>query len=214
MACRLCNAVLLLAAVMGASCRTAAPKPVADTIGPAPQLPPPAHSLIPTINVVKASSWIDGATPTAAPGLHVTAFARGLDHPRWLYVLPNGDVLVAETNAPVRPDDGKGFKGWLFKRYQKKAGGTVPSANRITLLRDADHDGVAEMHTAFLTGLHAPFGMALLGDVLYVANTDAIVRFPYKDGDTAISTPPVTVAVLPAGTINHHWTKNIVASAD
>ena len=129
-------------------------------------------------------------------------------------MLPNGDVLVAETNAPPRPDDGKGIKGWFFKRYQKKAGGAVPSANRITLLRDADHDGVADVRTAFLTGLNSPFGMALVGDTLYVANTDAVVRFPYTPGATQITAAPVKVADLPGGTLNHHWTKNIIASPD
>jgi glucose/arabinose dehydrogenase len=144
----------------------------------------------------------------------VTAFARGLNHPRWLYVLPNGDVLVAETNAPTRPDDNKGLKGWFFKKFQKKAGGGVPSANRITLLRDADGDGVAETRTVLRSGLTSPFGMALVGDALYVANTDALVRLPYARGDTRITAAPTVVTALPAGTINHHWTKNVVASPD
>jgi len=144
----------------------------------------------------------------------VTAFARGLSHPRWLYVLPNGDVLVAETNAPKRPDDSKGIKGWFFKKFQKKAGGGVPSADRITLLRDADGDGVAEMRSVLLEKLTSPFGMALVGDALYVANTDALVRVPYARGDTRIGVRPTVVTPLPAGTINHHWTKNIVASPD
>jgi glucose/arabinose dehydrogenase len=129
-------------------------------------------------------------------------------------VLPNGDVLVAETNAPQRPDDSKGIKGWFFKKFQKKAGGGVPSANRITLLRDADGDGVAELRTVLLDSLHSPFGMALVGDELYVANTDAVVRFKYTKGQTRITTAPVTVVALPAGSINHHWTKNLIASRD
>jgi glucose/arabinose dehydrogenase len=129
-------------------------------------------------------------------------------------VLPNGDVLVAETNAPPRPDDGKGLKGWFFKRYQKRAGGAVPSANRITLLRDTDRDGVADVRTAFLTNLNSPFGMALVGSSLYVANTDAVVRFPYSEGATTITAAPVKVTDLPGGTLNHHWTKNIIASRD
>jgi glucose/arabinose dehydrogenase len=211
---RLVCAALWLAAVAAAGCGGATQMSVAETTGPAPNLPPPKHSLIPTINVVKASPWADGATPQAAAGLDVQAFARGLDHPRWLYVLPNGDVLVAETNGPPRPDDAKGFKGWLFKRYQKKAGGTVPSANRVTLLRDTDHDGVADVRTAFLTGLNSPFGMALVGDSLYIANTDAVVRVPYTPGATQITATPVKVTDLPAGTINHHWTKNIIANTD
>ena len=126
----------------------------------------------------------------------MTAFARGLEHPRWLYVLPNGDVLVAETNAPPRPDDNKGLKGWFFKRYQKKAGGAVPSANRISLLRDADGDGVAETRSVLLANLNSPFGMALVGDTLYVANSDAIVRVPYRPGDTEIDAPPAKVVDL------------------
>jgi glucose/arabinose dehydrogenase len=137
-----------------------------------------------------------------------------LDHPRWLYVLPNGDVLVAETNAPPRPEDAKGIKGWFFKRYQKKAGGAVPSANRITLLRDTDGDGVAETRSVFLSGLSSPLGIALIGNTLYVANTEAVVRFPYVQGQTRLTAPPTRVAALPAGPINHHWTKNVVASPD
>ncbi|MBC7896841.1 MAG: sorbosone dehydrogenase family protein, partial [Cytophagaceae bacterium] len=140
--------------------------------------------------------------------------ARGLDHPRWLYVLPNGDVLVAETNAPKRPDDARGIRGWFFRRYQKKAGGAVPSADRITLLRDADGDGLAEVRTTFLGALHSPFGMAVVGDVLYIANTDAVVKVPYATGDTMARGLPVKVADLPGGTRNHHWTKSLVASPD
>jgi glucose/arabinose dehydrogenase len=146
--------------------------------------------------------------------LSVGAFAADLDHPRWLYVLPNGDVLVAETNAPPRPDDGKGIKGWFFKRYQKKAGGTVPSADRITLLRDTDGDGVADMRSVLLSDLTSPFGMALVGDDLYIANTDALVRVPYSRGATRITIRPRRVAALPGGTLNHHWTKNVIATPD
>jgi glucose/arabinose dehydrogenase len=166
------------------------------------------------IHVVSAKGWTNGARPIAADGLTVTAFAQGLDHPRWLYVLPNGDVLVAETNAPPRPDNNKGLKGWFFKRFQKKAGGAVPSANRITLLRDADGDGAAETRSILLDQLNAPFGMALVGDVLYVANSDALVRVPYKLGETRISAAPTTVCELPGGRLNRHWTKNVVASPD
>jgi glucose/arabinose dehydrogenase len=150
----------------------------------------------------------------AAAGLTVTAFAQALDHPRWLYVLPNGDVLVAETNAPPRPEQGKGLKGWFFKRFQKKAGGAVPSANRITLLRDADGDGVAETRSVFLRDLNSPFGMALVGNNLYVANSDAVVRFPYAAGQTDITAVATKVVDLPGGPLNHHWTKGLVASLD
>jgi len=143
-------------------CGESAHLPVSAGIGPTPNLPEPSPSLIPVIKVVDAKGWPTGAQPTSAPGTTVNAFASGLSHPRWLYVLPNGDVLVAETNAPKRPDDNKGIKGWFFKHFQKKAGGAVPSANRITLLRDADGDGVAETRTVLLSGLNAPFGMALV----------------------------------------------------
>jgi glucose/arabinose dehydrogenase len=142
---------------------------LANGFGPHPTLPPPKTSLIPTVNVVTAKGWPADGKPVSPEGTTITAFARGLNHPRWLYVLPNGDVLVAETNAPPRPEDGKGIKGWFFKRFQKKAGGAVPSANRITLLRDTNGDGVADSRSIFLSDLHSPFGMALTGGVLFVA---------------------------------------------
>jgi glucose/arabinose dehydrogenase len=185
-----------------------------DGVGPNPVLPEPDTSFIPTIDVAEAVGWSEGERPVAAPGTTVTAFATGLDHPRWLHVLPNGDVLVAETNAPPRPDDAKGIKGWFFKRYQKQAGGAVPSANRITLLRDADGDGTAELRSAFLSGLNSPFGMALLGRTLFIANTDAIVKVTYQDGATEIREVPQKVADLPGGSLNHHWTKGLIASPD
>jgi glucose/arabinose dehydrogenase len=197
-----------------AGCGDMATLPVSAGIGPRPTLPPPHPSLMPTVHIAPAKGWTVGATPMAAAGLAVSAYATALDHPRWLYVLPNGDVLVAESNGPSRPDDGGGIKGWVTKLIMQRAGGTVPSANRITLLRDADGDGIAEMRTVFLTGLKSPFGMALVGNDLYVANTDSIMRFPYKAGDTQITVPGVKVTDLPAGTINHHWTKNIIASRD
>jgi glucose/arabinose dehydrogenase len=153
-------------------------------------------------------------TPQSAPGTQVVAFARGLDHPRWLYVPPNGDVLVAESNAPPKPEDGKGIKGWLMGLVMKWAGAGVPSANRITLLRDSDGDGVADVRSVLLDGLNSPIGMALVGNDLYIANSDAIVRFPYAAGDTRISARASKVVNLPAGPINHHWTKNLIASAD
>jgi glucose/arabinose dehydrogenase len=183
-------------------------------MGPSPTLPPPESSLIPTVNVATATGWAEGQTPLAGAGLAVGAFAKDLDHPRWLYVLPNGDVLVAETNAPDRPEDRKGIRAWFMKKAMKQAGAGTPSANRITLLRDADGDGRAEMRTVFLEHLNSPFGMALIGDQLYVANTDAIVRFPYREGETRIDAAPQKVADLPAGAINHHWTKNVIASRD
>ena len=186
--------------------------PVEAGMGPNPQLPAPAKALIPTVHVATAKGWPGGVTPTAASGWKVNAFASGLDHPRWLYVLPNGDVLVAESNAPPKPEQ-KGIRAWFMRYFFKKAGAAVPSANRITLLRDADGDGVAETKTAFLTNLFSPFGMALVGNTLYVANADALMRFPYSEGATAVSTTGERVADLPAG-INHHWTKSLVANRD
>lgn len=207
--------VIIAATVIGvAGCGSAARQSVADGTGPQPLIPKPSTSLIPTVNVVTAKGWAAGQLPIAVEGTVVTAFATGLDHPRWLYVLPNGDVLVAETNGPARPEAAKGIKGWFFKRYQKKAGGKVPSANRISLLRDVDGDGVAEVRSVLLEGLMSPFGMALVADQLYVANSDSLVRFPYAAGDTKITAPPTRVTDLPAGPINHHWTKSLIASAD
>ncbi len=196
-----------------AACGETARYSVADGTGPAPMLPAPRKTLFPTLDIADAAGWRTGQTPTPGPGLRVAAFARGLDHPRWLYVLPNGDVLVAETNAPPKPDDAKGLRGAVQKMIMKRAGSITPSANRITLLRDTDHDGVADERHVFLSGLNSPFGMTLVGDTLYVADTDAILRFPYRAGATAIAAPGVKVVDLPAGPINHHWTKNVVAGA-
>ena len=195
-------------------CGEKATLPVRAGFGPNPTLPPPKHTLLPTVHIAPAKGWPAGTMPTTAPGLAVNALASSLDHPRWLYVLPNGDVLVAETNAPPRPDNSKGIKGWVMKKVMKRAGAGVPSANRIMLLRDADGDGIAETRTVFLQGLNSPFGMTLIGHDLYVANTDAILRFPYVEGETQITQPGVKVVDLPAGSINHHWTKNVIASRD
>jgi glucose/arabinose dehydrogenase len=182
------------------------------TVGPDPQLPPPQKSLIPTVHVAPASGWPVGAQPTAADGLAVTAFATALEHPRWIYVLPNGDVLVAESASPGT-EPSKGIRAWYQKKAMKKAGSAVPSANRITLLRDADGDGVPETRTVFLEGLYSPFGMALIGEYFYVANADAVVRYPYKTGETRITAAAQKVTDLPAG-INHHWTKNLIPTSD
>jgi glucose/arabinose dehydrogenase len=206
--------VFLAALLWALGCGHSAALPVSAGMGPNPTLPEPRTSLIPTIKVATAVRWAGDAAPTPAPGLAVNAFARDLDHPRWLYVLPNGDVLVAETNAPPRPLDGGGIRGWFFRKFQTKAGGAVPSANRITLLRDRDGDGVAELRTAFLQNLYSPFGMALVDSTLYIANSDAVVRVPYHAGDTASVTAPVKVTDLPGGLINHHWTKSLIASPD
>jgi glucose/arabinose dehydrogenase len=194
------------------------PAGTADAMPPGfgshPALPEPRNSLIPTVKVAPVERWKDGATPTPAPGFAVRAYAGGLIHPRWLYVLPNGDVLVAETNSPPKPDDNKGIKGAIMKSQMKKAGAAGGSANRITLLRGVGANGAAESRSVFLEGLDSPFGMALVGQDLYVANADALVRFPYQTGQTAITTAGVKVMDLPGGPINHHWTKNVVASPD
>lgn len=187
---------------------------VSDGTGPSPKLPEPNKTLIPTVNIAPAIGWPAGAKPTPAAGTQVAAFAENLDHPRWLYVLPNGDVLVAETNAPPKPDDGKGIRGWVMKKVMGRAGAGVPSPNRITLLRDADHDGVAETRTVFLQNLNSPFGMTLVGNDLYVADTDRLLRFHYEPGATEIKSQPIKVVDLPGGPLNHHWTKNVIASKD
>lgn len=188
--------------------------PVAAGTGPAPQIPEPADTLLPTLDVASAKGWAEGSAPVPASGLQVTAFASGLDHPRWLYVLPNGDVLVAESAAPPQPKLGNSIKGFFTKLFMKKAGSAVPSANRITLLRDADDDGIAEFRSTFLTGLSSPFGMALVVSDFYVANTDAVVSFPYRSGATSIAAVGTTVTKLSAGPYNQHWTRSLAASQD
>jgi glucose/arabinose dehydrogenase len=208
--CALLTAGLMILVGCGSTARLT----VTDGTGPNPTLPAPSRSMFPTVNVVTAKGWSGEEKPAAAQGLAVVAFARGLDHPRWLYVLPNGDVLVAETNGPPKSSGYGGLKGWFFKRYQKKAGGAVPSANRIALLRDADGDGVAEARSVLLSGLNSPFGMALIGETLYVANGDALVRFPYSEGQTEINARATKVTDFPPGPLNHHWTKSLLASAD
>jgi glucose/arabinose dehydrogenase len=207
--------IALVTAVLSLSgCGEEATLPVAAGTGPNPELPPPDETLLPTVNIAPARGWSGRQTPTPGDGLQVAAFGDGLDHPRWLYVLPNGDVLVAETNAPPRPEDNDGIKGWVMGLIMQRAGAGGESADRITLLRDADGDGVVDSRSVFLDGLHSPFGMALVGNDFYVANTDAVVRFAYREGETAIEAAGETVVELPAGPLNHHWTKNVIASED
>lgn len=210
---------LPLAAVAAATCALAFAQSYPVGVGPSPQLPAPTdEGLVPTVDIAPAKGWPKGSMPTAPAGFRVTALASGLSHPRWIHVLPNGDVLVAESNKPKPPKDAKnvhaeGVKGKAMAAVMKRAGAGVPSADRITLLRDANGDGVAEVRTVFLKGLRSPFGMALVGNELFIANADAIVKVPYQAGQTTIPAQPVKVTDLPAGA-NHHWTKNILASPD
>src|SRR3954469_13665791 len=186
------TARLIVITLIVTACGGAAKLPLEAGIGPNPALPPPRKSLIPVVRVAKAEGWTTGNKPEAAPDLYVSQLATNLVHPRWVYVLPNGDVLVAETNAPPAPKE-KGIRAWFMARYFRKAGADVPSPNRITLLRDADGDGVAETKTTFLSGLMSPFGMVLVGNSLYVADADALLRFSYRTGETQISVPPEVV---------------------
>lgn len=182
--------------------------------GPKPILVSPVKSIIPTVKIAKIIGWKDGQMPVAHEGFKVNLFAEGLKHPRNIYVLPNGDVLVAETDAPPKPDDAKGIKGFFMKLAMKKAGSGKGSANQITLLRDTDGDGHADMQKEFITGLNSPYGMALVGDYFYVANTDSVVRFKYEKGATSLLNKGEKIVDLPGGTINHHWTKSLVADPD
>lgn len=184
---------------------------IAAVQGARPNISAPREQTLPTVKIADVVGWQNGAKPTPAPGLAVTTFASGLDHPRWLYTLPNGDILVAEANRPPATSTPT-LTDRIMGLFFKKAGAASPSANRITLLRDADGDGVAEVKTAFLTDLNSPTGMALIGDNLFVANTDALVRFPYKTGETRITAKPVTVARYPGG--GNHWARGLIASAD
>ena len=208
------HAVVIVLAAGLAACGESSTLQVVDGTGPTPKLPEPNKTLIPTVNIAPAIGWPAGATPVAGKGLKVTAFAEGLDHPRWLYVLPNGDVLVAETNSPPKPDDSQGIRGWLAEKVMSRAGAGLPSANRITLLRDANQDGIAETRTVLLENLNSPFGMTLVGNDLYVADADKLLRFPYQAGENTISARPTKVIDLPGGPLNHHWTKNVIASPD
>jgi len=203
----------LLAALLLSACGESSRLPPGASEGPNPTLPPPVKTLIPTVDIAPAKGWPPQTMPSPAAGLQIVPFAAGLDHPRWVHVLPNGDVLVAESNAPPKEPQGD-IKSWAMKLVMGRAGAGVPSANRITLLRDADGDGVAETRSPFLEKLYSPFGMALVGSDLYVANADAIVRVPYTPGATRIVATPVKVVDLPGGPWNHHWTKNIIASRD
>jgi len=196
------------------ACGESSKTPIEKGMGANPNLPPPNSTTVPTVNVAKAIGWPSELKPTPADGLQVNAFASNLNHPRWLYVLPNGDILVAETNGPAKAEDDGGMRARFSKWFMKRAGAGIVSPDRIVLLRDSDGDGNAETRTIFIGGLHSPFGMALIENNLYVANTDGVMRFPYEEGATQIKEAGVKLASLPAGPINHHWTKNIIASQD
>ncbi|MGZ5051912.1 MAG: PQQ-dependent sugar dehydrogenase [Methylobacter sp.] len=211
------SALVLIALLVSlTACGDEASLPVSAGIGPHPQLPPPNPPMVPTINVAPAKGWPENGKPTTMQGMKVNAFAKGLEHPRWLYVLPNGDVLVAETNAPAKPGDDKpeGIRDWFMSRLMHEAGARVPSPNRIMLLRDADGDGVAETRTKFIENLNSPFGMALIGNDFYVADSDAVVKFNYTEGADRLTQVGTKIVDLPAGPINYHWTKNLLASRD
>jgi len=194
--------------------RPAAPLSREATFGPNPTLVKPHAGMLPTMKIAKVIGWPAGRTPVAAPGLRVEAFATGLDHPRWILPLANGDVLVAESNTPRGVKGTPGLRGVAEKTLMSAAGAGVVSPDKVILLRDETGTGRASQRSELLQGLNAPFGMVLMGDSLYVANTDAIVRFPFTPGQTRITAAPVKVADLPAGPIDHHWTKNIIAAPD
>jgi glucose/arabinose dehydrogenase len=211
----LCRAAVagLVASIGFVACADVSTQPLVDGSGFHPMLPEPRSSLLPTVLIAPARGWLAGVTPRANKGLRVSVFASGLDHPRWLYALPNGDILVAETSAPAQPDDARGLKGWVMGLVMDRAGAGVPSANRITLLRATAGTQTVE-RSVFLEGLNSPFGMALIGNDFFVATTDAVWRFPYVDGQTRIVAQGTRLIELPAGRINHHWTRNLIASAD
>ena len=202
-----------LSALVMSACGESAKHDISTGMGAQPTLPEPVKTLIPTVHVAAVVGWNNANKPNAAPGLKVSAFAAGLEHPRWLYELPNGDILVAETNFEMQGLEGS-IKGWFAKYFLTKAGATGVSPDRISLLRDADGNGEAETKTTFIEGLHSPFGMALIGNTFYVANADSIVSFPYKNGESNIKTAPTKLIDLPGLPLNHHWTKNILANAD
>ncbi|MER9679526.1 sorbosone dehydrogenase family protein [Mesorhizobium sp. M0184] len=204
-----CTAAITLAACSGND-----PDP-SSQIGPNPNLPEPIQYFFPPMHLASVVGWKNDEKPTVAQGLQIQAYAHGLQHPRSLYVLPNGDVLVVESKAPggepiKRPKDL--VMGWI-ESWVTSGGDSGPS-NRITLLRDTNGDGKPELTSVFLDHLSSPFGVALVGSDLYVANTDSIVRYPYSTSDTKITAPGTPLTALPGGPIDHHWTKSLVASPD
>ena len=180
--------------------------------GPNPVLPEPKQYLFPPMSVPKEIGWKAGETPTVPSGLKIQAIATGLMHPRMVYTLPNGDILVVESNGPGTTK--YRVKDYIQGKVKARAGSAGKGGNRITLLRDTNGDGMPDLKTVFLEHLHSPFGVVLVGNMLYVANTDGIVAYPYTAGETRITAAPQKLADLPAGEINHHWTKSLTASPD
>jgi len=201
----------LLSALQLSGCEKGEPESKAS-YGPHPVLPAPDKSLLPTANFSTAIPWPAGAKPVAPQGFEVARYAAGLDHPRWIYTLPNGDVLVAESATP--PKAPKSIMDRLQAWLERNNGSVMPSANRITLLRDSKGTGTVELRTTFLSGLKQPFGMALIGNTFYVANTDGVWRYPYRTGDTQIADAGQKILDLPEGGYNNHWTRNLLVSAD
>jgi glucose/arabinose dehydrogenase len=204
---------LLLSAIAVASLAACGPDPVDPRrqIGAHPYLPDIHEYLLPPMKLATVVGW-NGARPTVASGLKISAFATGLKNPRMVYGLPNGDVLVVESDGPVPPVTRP--KEFVMAWLEKKAHSSTKAGNRILLLRDANGDGVPEMQTVFIDNLHSPFGVVLVGNDLYVANADAVMRFPYQADQTQISAPGIKLTDLPGGPINHHWTKSLTASPD
>lgn len=180
--------------------------------GPNPVLPEPHQYLLPPMSVPKEIGWKSGETPTVAAGLKIRAIATGLLHPRMVYTLPNGDILVVESNGPGT--DRFRVKDYIQGKVKARAGAAGKGGNRIMLLRDTNGDGMPDVRTVFVDHLNSPFGVVLVGNMLYIANTDGIVAFAYTPGATRITAPPIKLTDLPAGKINHHWTKSLTASPD
>jgi glucose/arabinose dehydrogenase len=205
--------ILLLVLIGGAYWYLSTPDkaqvPIEEMQGAIPKLTTVRQENFPTIKIAKVIGWQGDAKPVAAAGLRVNAFADKLDHPRWLTELANGDVLVAESGMPVR--GAVDAKDWIAQKLILKADGSSKPANRITLLRDTDGDGVADFRSVLVSGLNSPTGMVVLGGRLYVANTDAVISFPFKVGDTQISAPPEKLFDLPHNLPNNHWARNLIA---
>lgn len=209
--CRSVLAAALASLLATSACADKPTLPPEQRVGPNPTLPAPeGKTLIPTLKTPVAGSWAQGAAPAVPAGFTINRFAERLDHPRWLYVLPNGDVLAALSSTEPKP--AKSIMEFVQGLVQKRVGAQQPSPNRIVLLRDTDGDGVAETQSVMIAGLNQPFGMALLGGQLYVGNTDSLVRFPYRDGDRALTMPPEKIIDLPHGP--GHWTRNLLPTAD